>query len=341
MFDLLKELSLLNGTSGREHDVRNYIIDKVKKIDGCSYSVDALGNLTVMKKGNSPASKTVLFDAHMDEVGMIVTYITDEGFLKFANVGGINSKVQLGKAVTVNGKVGVIGVTPIHLLSKENERNMPAEDEIYIDIGASSREEAEKYVSIGDSVYFISDYVEFGNDMVKAKAIDDRLGCAIMLKLLENIEEDFICNFSVQEEIGCRGAGVVANTIKPDYAIVIESTTASDIEGVSGENVVCEVGKGAVISFMDRGTLYDKDLYSFAMNLAKEKDIKAQTKTVVAGGNNASVIHTSAGGIKTITVSVPCRYLHSPSCVIKKEDANSVYDIVKELLLSFAYGKDN
>ena len=175
--------------------------------------------------------------------------------------------------------------------------------------------------------------------MVKSKALDDRLGCAIMLELLQNkAEYDYTCVFTVQEEIGTRGATVSAYTVKPDYAIVIETTTASDIPDTPDHKKVCKVGQGAVVSFMDRGTIYNKDLFKLAFQVAKKNNIPCQTKTVVAGGNDASAIHKSAGGIKTIAVSLPCRYIHSASSVGSKVDMDSVKALTNALLGEFLNG---
>ncbi len=340
VFEIAKELSLINGISSREDDIRNYIIEKIKDLKDCSYLVDNLGNLIVEKKGVNRADNKIMIDAHMDEVGLIISYITNDGFLKFHNVGAIDAKVLLGRTVKVNDLTGVIGVRPVHLLSKDKAKDIPKIDDLYIDIGATSKEEAEKYVSLGDSAYFCSDWVEFGenDEFVKAKALDDRLGCAIMLDiLLDEIETDVTFTFTVQEEVGCRGAIIATNRVKPDYAIALECTTASDISGVENEKKVCCLSDGAVVSFMDGGTVYLKSLYEKSMNIAKENNIKVQTKTRIAGGNNASQIHKSAFGVKTLAVSVPCRYIHSPSCVVKKSDIADVKKLVLKLISSLAY----
>ena len=340
IFDFAKDLSLIDGISSREDDVRSYIIDKIKDEKSCSFIVDNLGNLIVEKKGKSAPLNKIMIDAHMDEVGLIVSYITSDGFLKIHNVGGINEKVLLGRTVKVNNLTGVIGIKPVHLLSKEKSKDIPEMEDLCIDIGVASREEAEKYVSLGDSVSFASEYTEFGkdNEFIKAKALDDRLGCAIMLDLLlSEMEYDVTFTFTVQEEVGCRGAITATNRVKPDYAIALECTTASDISGFDGEKKVCSLSGGAVVSFMDRSTVYPRDLYRKAMAVVKEKNIKAQTKTMVAGGNNAGQIHKSADGVKCLAVSVPCRYLHSPSCVIKKSDVEEVKKLVVELVDLFAH----
>ncbi len=337
MLEMIKELSLLNGISGRENAVRDYIIEKIKGY--CEYSIDPLGNLVVFKKGRNTAKNKVMLDAHMDEVGLIITGITSDGFLHFAKVGGIDTKVIIGRSVKVGAKEisGVIGIKPVHLVEKGQEADIPKPDDLYIDIGAESKEEASEYVRLGDAAYFNSDFVEFGDGFIKGKALDDRVGCAILIEMIRNeLEYDAWFSFSVQEEIGTRGAMTSAFTIKPDYAIVVETTTAADISGVKDDKRVCVCGNGGAVSFMDRSTVYNIDLFDKAFEVSKEKNILCQTKTVVAGGNNAGAIHKSRGGVKTLTVSVPCRYLHSPCCVIKYSDAEESLKLIKAMAEEFA-----
>lgn len=337
MLKLIKELSAIPGISGRENQVRDFIIEQIK--DYAEYKVDSLGNLIVFRKGRKPANHKVMIDAHMDEVGFIITDITSEGFLHFAKVGGINTAVLAGRRVKVGsrGINGVFGIKPIHLVDKEDETKLPAADELYIDIGASNKEEALGYVQPGDSAWFSSETVEFGNGFIKSKALDDRAGCAILIKMIQNEPEyDMWFSFSVQEEIGLRGAAASAFTIAPEYAIAVETTTAADISGVKDDKRVCILGSGGTVSFMDRSTLYGKELFDRALELAKEKNIPCQVKMLVAGGNNAGAIHKSRGGVKTLSVSIPCRYLHSPACVIKYEDAESSLALVSALAEDFA-----
>lgn len=342
MLDYLRELCLIDGISGREKSVRDYIINKAQVFatDNSDYiKTDPMGNLIIFKKGKKTPKNKVMLSAHMDEVGFIVTYICDNGFLKFTNVGGVDSKVACGRAVSVgeNGITGIIGQKAMHLCRGDEGTSCKDLASLYIDIGADCKEEAEKVVSIGDSVHFKSDYIEFGNSKIKAKAIDDRFGCAVMLKLLENeLEYDTYFAFLVQEEVGCRGAGPAVFSIRPDYAIVLEATTASDIAFVADENTVCCQGDGAVVSFMDRSTVYDMELFKGAFALAKEKDIKIQTKTTVAGGNDAGTIHKSCEGVRTIAISLPCRYIHSGTCVADKEDMHSCLSLADALNKEYA-----
>lgn len=335
--NLLNELCMLNGTSGDEKSVREFIISHLP--DDCSYSVDPLGNLIVDKKGKiTPKNKVALF-AHMDEVGFIVTYISDDGYVYVSSVGGIDDSALFGKKLTINGLTGVASGKAIHQCSADESKKIPKITDISVDFGFENKEEAEKHISLGDFGYFKSDFIEFGNNMLKSKALDDRVGCLIMLELLqEKSKIDYTCVFTVQEEIGTRGATVGAYTVNPDYAIVIETTTASDIPDTPDHKKVCKTGGGAVVSFMDRATLYDRELYKRAFEIAKNNNIPCQTKTVVAGGNDAGAIHKSVGGIKTIAVSLPCRYIHSGSSVCNLNDVDSVERLSKELLKEFANG---
>lgn len=340
MVDLLKELCLIDGISGREDRVRNYIISEIK--DKCEYKIDPMGNIIAFKKGRNRALKKVMISAHMDEVGYIVTYICDNGFLKFTSVGGVDSKVTLGKTVTVGEKGirGVIGNKTIHLCHGDEETSSPKLKQLYIDIGAKNKEDAERYVEIGDSVHFVSDFVTFGNKKIKAKAIDDRFGCAVMLKMLDSeLDFDTYFAFLVQEEVGCRGASAAAFTVKPDYAIVLESTTAADVAFVDDSDRVCVQEGGAVVSFMDRSTLYNRDIFKGAFKLAKNNNIKIQTKTTVAGGNDAGAIHKSNGGIYTVAISLPCRYIHSATSVADTSDMKSCYDLAVLLAENYAQNK--
>lgn len=337
MLEMIKELCTLSGISGRENAVRDYIIEKIK--DYAEYSVDPLGNLLVFKKGKKPAAKKVMLDAHMDEVGLIITAITSEGYLRFTKVGGIDTRVIIGRTVKVGDKAvnGVIGIKPVHLVDKSAEADIPKAEDLYIDIGAASKDEAAEYVHLGDSAWFAGGFVEFGEGFVKSKALDDRVGCAILIEMIRSeLEYDAWFSFSVQEEIGTRGAQTAAFTIAPDYAIVVETTTAADISGVKDEKRVCICGKGGTVSFMDRSTLYSKELFDRAFEIAEKENIAIQPKTMVAGGNDAGAIHKSRGGVKVLTVSVPCRYLHSPSGVIKLSDAEESLKLIKALAEDFA-----
>lgn len=326
MLEALKEICMTDGVSGDEGAVRELI---KSRITADEITVDNLGNLIVFKKGRKAPKNKVMLAAHMDEVGFMITDITESGFLRFGAVGGIDPRVVMGRAVRFkNGTLGVVGTKATHQQSADERKKAPDFDDMLIDIGASSADEAAKYVSRGDTACFDTDFFSFGDGFVKGKAIDDRAGCQIMIDMINSdLEYDTWFVFTVQEEVGTRGAKAAAFTVAPDIALVLETTTACDISGSSGNKRVCELGKGCVVSYMDRGTIYDRELYRLAFEIGNEKGIPAQTKTLVAGGNDSGAIHLSRGGVRTCALSVPCRYLHSPSCVIHQND----YEAVREL----------
>lgn len=327
---LLEELCRADGISGDEQEVREIILREIKDFAD-EITVDNLGNLLVFKKGRQTPEKKLLLSAHMDEVGFIVTYINDDGTLKFENVGGVNDSAAFAKYVKIgkNKLPGVVNAKPIHLTKADERKKNPPIEDLCIDIGAASREEAEKAVSLGDSVVFDSLF-DLSGGRVISKAIDDRFGCLVLIEMLRGeLPYDMYFSFVVQEEIGLRGARAAAFTLAPDCAIVVESTTASDVPFAEDEKRVCTVGGGAVISLIDRSTLYDKEFYRLGMECAAELGVKAQTKTMIAGGNDAGAIHCSRGGVRTMAVSLPTRYIHSSASLARVEDMEAVLAVVK------------
>ena len=332
MIKLLEKLCCLDGTSGNEGAVSDFIISQ---IDGfCEWKRDALGNIIAFKKGKKTPKSRIMIDAHTDEVGVIATYITSEGLIKFATVGGINTECLLAQRVRFGETVGVIGLKPTHLLSADERKKLPSADSLYIDIGCDSKEEAEKIISVGDTGVFDTPFTQQG-EFICSKAIDDRAGCAMIIRLIRSeAEYDFYATFTVQEEVGTRGAATAAFAVAPEYCICLESTTASDIMGVEGENRVCLVGNGPVVSFMDRGAIYDRELY----DIATKQGIPWQPKTAVAGGNNSSAVQRSREGVRTLAISVPCRYIHSPSCVASEKDIENAYLLAEKMLSRLGEG---
>ena len=329
---LLKRLTEAFGVSGCETQVRNIIIEEIKNC-GVDISVDSMGNLIAFKLAeDNPDAKTIMLSAHMDEVGFIVTDITDEGYLKFASVGGIDPKILISKRVLVNGNKGVIGLKPIHLTTKEERTHTPKEEDLFVDIGAKTKEQAQTIIEKGDYFGFDSDYVEFGKQ-IKAKALDDRIGCAIMIDVLkQNWNVNIVCAFTVQEEVGLRGARVAAKGINPHYAVVIEGTTCNDMTGIPPKLRVTRLGDGAAISVLDSASKADREVVEMLISAAKRRNIPWQFKASTSGGNDAGAICMIDGGIKTASISVPCRYIHSPVCVMSKDDFESCKKIVKGFL---------
>ena len=329
---MLKKLTETFGVSGYETQVRNVIIEELKNCD-VDISVDSMGNLLVFKLADDNTdAKTILLSAHMDEVGFIVTDITDEGYIKFASVGGIDPRILISKRVCVNGRQGVIGLKPIHLTTKDERKNTPSEDKLFVDIGAKTKAEAETVVEKGDYFGFDSKYVEFGSQ-IKAKALDDRLGCAIMIEILKKSwNVNLVCAFTVQEEVGLRGAKVATKGINPDYAVVIEGTTCNDMTGIPENLRVTKSGNGAAISILDSASKANRELVDLLISSAESRGIPWQFKASTAGGNDAGAIYLTDGGIKTASVSVPCRYIHTPVCVMSKADLDSCKKIVEGFL---------
>ena len=338
-YHLLKKLCTAAGISGDEGSVRDIILNEIKDYAD-ELRVDALGNLLVHKKGKSPAVNKLMLSAHMDEVGLLVTDVTADGYLKIDEVGGIDRRVLVGKRVYVgkNHLPGVMGVKPIHLTKGDEKTAIPEYSEMYVDIGAASREEALQYVRYGDSVVFHSEFTETAS-FIQSKAIDDRFGCLVLIDLIKSeLPYDMDFAFVVQEETGLHGATVAAYTLAPDYALVIETTTAADIPEIDPQKQVCDLGQGAVISFMDRRTIYDKELVKSGMDTAAAIGVKAQYKRAVAGGNDAGVIHKSRGGVRTLAISLACRYLHAPSCMAHKDDCESVLQLTRAMAEKLAGG---
>lgn len=332
--DTVMTLCELKGVSGNEDEVRNYIVERIMPhID--ELRTDAIGNVMAFKRGAARTNKRVMLCAHMDEVGLIVTSIGSDGYLKFDTVGGIDRRVLLGKRVLVGpGSVpGIIGLKAYHLVSKEEEKNVPKVDAMYIDIGAGSAEEAEGLVNLGDTVCFATEPEEFGEGFLKARAIDDRVGCAVMIELIERrLPCDVWFAFTTQEEVGTRGAHTAAFEIQPDIALVLEGTTAADLAGVEGPKRICSPGNGPVVPFMDRGTVYDRGLFTEIKTLADSAGIQWQTKQMVAGGTDAAAVQRSRSGVRTAAISAAIRNIHSPVCIAKLSDMDGMLSLAELFL---------
>jgi len=330
----LAELTKIDGLSGNEQDVRKYIIKNLAD-KSLEHYTDNIGNLIVKGKTDGSSSLNVMIAAHMDEVGLMVNYITDDGKLKFSTVGGIDSRILIGQHVRVGrDKIpGVIGYKSIHLQDKNERESVVKLKSLYIDIAAKDKVNAEEFVRTGDYVAFASDPVFFGENRIKAKALDDRAGCAVIMELLKEVWpfELYAC-FTVQEEIGLRGALVAANRVKPDIGIVLEGTTCADVPKVKEHEVSTAMGKGPSLSFADRASMADRELLMHFFKTAETEGIPYQWKTTTTGGNDAGKIQTSGAGVKTLVVSVPCRYIHSPVSVLDLNDLNNMLNLVSKAL---------
>lgn len=331
---LLKILSELNGASGAEKPVRETIMELIRpNVD--SMFVDKIGNLIAEKRGRLQGPR-ILLAAHMDEIALMIIEITESGFLKFKSVGGIDPRVILSKPVRINESItGVIGAKAIHLQKAGERRKTLGFDQMYIDIGAKSREEAAQRVAPGDYAYFTTSFSKFGDGLWKGKALDDRVGCAALIEILQK-DYDFpiMAAFTVQEEVGLRGAQVAAYHTNPDFAIVVETTVAADTLDRTEDEWVTELGKGPALSVMDRSTLYNPKWFRTVKELASAGGIPLQLRRGGGGGNDAGRIHLSKSGVATIALSVPCRYLHAPVSVISDRDYRALIALIDQILRS-------
>ena len=347
--ELVKHLSSAFGPTGCEDAVKALIIEQIEgQCDG--YCEDKLGNLIAKISGRGldyhpQDPQRIMLCAHMDEVGFMVTQITDEGYLKFNTLGGIDPGVLCGRPVTVGNEErqfsGIIASKAIHLQTPEERTQVTPVTQLYIDIGAKDAEDAAKWVSIGDFATFASDFEMFGEagGQMKGKALDDRCGCAALIEIMRSLFEhpcdlpfDVYFAFTRCEEVGISGATVAAYTIAPTHAIVMEATAVNDLPGVSFPTRVAELGKGGIITLVDGGTIYDQSMGNFALQTSQEKEIPCQIKQYPSGANDARAVQRSRDGVKVLAVSLPTRYIHSASCVALYADYERYRDLVLAML---------
>lgn len=328
---LLKQLTELSGVSGFEDAVRNFIKEQITPYAD-EIIVDTMGNLIALKKGTGESDKRIGFCAHMDEVGGIVSKIGDDGFIKFKCVGGIDDRILLSKRVKIgeNNIPGVIGIKAIHLQESDERKKTVKQKKMYIDIGASDGEMAESVVSLGDYIVFDSDYAELGNGRIKAKALDDRVGCAILIEAMKHTyKNDMYFCFSTREEIGTRGARVIAHRLQLDVAFLIEGTTEAGVPFVEEYESPTFLGKGPAISLIDSGSISNRNLIKFISALAEDNNISYQYRQSAVGGNDGAAFVAGGGSCATAVISVPCRYIHSPVSMVDIKDYKATSDLVK------------
>ncbi|WP_350344933.1 M42 family metallopeptidase [Proteinivorax tanatarense] len=335
----LKSLSECHGVAGNEVSVSKLIKEHLQDyVDEFQY--DYLGNLVAIK-GKDKKGPKIMLAAHMDEVGLMVTSIEPNGLLRFKPVGGLDVRVLVSKPVVIGSKMikGVIGAKPIHLQQSSERKNALGYSQLYIDIGASSKEEASKVVEIGDYVSFDTQFSKISDCLVKGKAFDDRVGCYILAEILKKDYPFPIYGaFTVQEEVGLRGATVAAYNVQPDLAIVLEGTSASDVPESDKHRFSTTMGKGPALSVMDASIIVDKNLLKEIVKVADDFDIKYQFRQTAVGGNDAGKIKLTRDGIDTFTISMPCRYIHSPVSFLNLNDLESGINLVDKILGKIAQG---
>ena len=334
----LKTLTEINAPAGHEQPIRRALLEELKA-KGHNPYIDKMGNVIVAKEGNGPAPrKRVMVSAHMDEVGLIVTGHTDGGFLKVNQAGGIDPRVLISKRVLVGDDniPGVIGAVAIHLQSAADRARVMGYRDIAVDIGAIDKKEAERKAPIGTYISFDTPYVEYGEGFACGKAFDDRVGCWTILRLLEeDLPCDLVAAFVSEEEVGCRGASGAAFAQEPDIGIVLEGTTCNDLGDIPEVSQVCKAGQGVAVSFMDGSSIANRDLFKKALEVGAKEGIAHQVKASVSGGNDGGVIQRAREGIPVVVLSVPCRYIHSPSTVVNLSDVESQFELCRALLKTF------
>lgn len=310
--DTLLKLLAVHGATGHEEKIAAVIADMLRPYAD-SVETDALGNLIVRKNG---AGKRVMLAAHMDHIGFIATDADKEGFVRVYNVGGIDVSVSLGEHVVFeNGVKGVIG-------AEEDIEGAPKMQHLYVDIGATSREEALSKVAIGDVAVYAPVVSELGDVRLASPAMDDRAGCAVLTEAFMQMKEaknEVVAVFTVQEEVGLRGARTAAYTVDPDYAIALDVTTTGDVPEAKPKMAV-KLGAGAAIKVMDRSVICAPAVRDRLVKLSKEQNIPYQMEVLTAGGTDSGAIHQTRGGVPSGVISIPCRYVHSAAETIDLGD---------------------
>ncbi len=341
---LLEELSNAFGPPGCEDDVRRILARAVRdRVD--DVRSDALGNLIALKRGTGREPRLrVMVDAHMDEVGLMVTRIEKNGLLGFRVVGGIDARLLMAKRVVVGGDrvPGVILAPPIHLTKAAQRAQVVGVSELAIDIGATTEAQARECVHMGDYVAFATRFealTENGLRVVKGKAFDDRAGCAAAAALVdEDYDIDLVLSFSTQEEVGLRGAQVAAFGIQPDIAFALEGTICDDMPKKADVSPTTRLGQGPAITLMDRSFIADQRLVRLLTETADLHGIPYQIKQPGIGGTDAGAIHQTRSGVPSVALAVPCRYIHTPVSLLSLVDLDNLIHLMKAVLHALPAG---
>jgi putative aminopeptidase FrvX len=337
MIDLLRELSEAVGIPGDEGAVRDLILTHVRDyVD--EITIDPMGNLLVVRRGTGKVNLRVMAAAHMDEVGMIVMGYDSDGTLRFNAAGGLDHRILPGTRVRVGPDLipGVVMWPPVHL---NTDNNTVPIDRLRIDIGATSKESAQKYVERGDAITFDSPFVELG-PTVRGKAFDDRAGCASLINLIQGdpFPFDLYAAFTVQEEIGLRGAKIAGQRWQPDMAFVLETTACHDLpqdRNEADQTTITTMGAGPAITVADGSTISNPRLVQYLMRTGAREGIPCQFRsTQHAGGTDAGSIHKTGIGVPSVTVATPCRYLHGPNLIMSVSDWENQANLLRAAWLA-------
>ncbi len=339
MKQLLEKLSNASGVSGFEDEVRNLMMEELKgHVD--DLDVDNMGNLIATKNGK-PDGKKVMLAAHMDEIGLMVRYIDKEGFIKFSKLGGINDQMLLNQEVYIhtNGEqiLGVVGSKPPHRMKAAEKKKPVQYENMFIDIGASDKEDAEEMVNIGDPITIKQKFAELKNDLVMGNAMDNRVGCAIMVEVMKRARSDATIYGvgTVQEEVGLKGARTAAYRINPDMALALDVTISGDHPGMKEEDAPAKAGKGPCIILTDasgRGIITHPQVKELLIQVAEEEEIPYQLEVSEGGTTDATAIHLTREGIPTGVISPPSRYIHTPVSVVNINDVENAVKLILAVL---------
>nr|WP_319372667.1 M42 family metallopeptidase [uncultured Methanobacterium sp.] len=339
MKQLLEKLSNASGVSGFEDEVRNLMLEELKgHVD--DLDVDNMGNLIATKNGK-PDGKKVMLAAHMDEIGLMVRYIDKEGFIKFSKLGGINDQMLLNQEVYIhsNGEqiLGVVGSKPPHRMKAAEKKKPVQYENMFIDIGASDKEDAEEMVNIGDPITIKQKFAELKNDLVMGNAMDNRVGCAIMVEVMKRARSDATIYGvgTVQEEVGLKGARTAAYRINPDMALALDVTISGDHPGMKEEDAPAKAGKGPCIILTDasgRGIITHPQVKELLIQVAEEEEIPYQLEVSEGGTTDATAIHLTREGIPTGVISPPSRYIHTPVSVVNINDVENAVKLILAVL---------
>ena len=329
LVEALEKLSNACGVAGREEEVRS-LMKKFLKPHVDEVVEDRLGNVIGIKKGDKNAPK-VMLAAHMDEIGLLVKTISKEGFLQFAKIGGIDDRLLLAQKVMVYTEKGalhgIIGSKPPHIQKEEERKRVLSWDELFIDIGAESREEAGKMgVAIGDMVCFDIKFARIKKNIVIGKAFDDRAACAVMIEVMKGLRKTECTVYAVgtvQEEVGLRGATTSAFGIDPDFGLALDVTVAGDTPGVKEVEAPIKMNKGPSLTIADSGLIAHPKVLRLLIDAAKEKRIPYQLETGLTGSTDAARISLTHSGVPSGVISIPTRYIHSPTSMLSLKDAEN------------------
>ncbi len=328
---ILEKLSNINAAPGNEKAIRELIYNEIKEFVD-DYKIDPLGNLHVYQDNKS--DKSILITAHMDEVGLIVKKIEENGLIRVAPMGGVNPTILPGTSVTIgeNSIPGIAGMKSVHLLSKEARKKNPTYSDVFIDVGATSKKDIND-INIGDYVFFDSEFCDNENCYF-GKAFDDRVGCSAIIDILKKRYKDINISvvFTVQEEVGLRGGKVASFGKDFIFNLNLEGTISSDREIDNYYTPVTELGEGPVLTFMDKTIITNKKLLKFVQEIATKNGIKYQFKREVAGGTDAGAIHLEGIGHLSVTIATPIRYIHSAWGVLNKKDYENYIELAKKIL---------